>query len=356
MSMKMNLPNSVEQNLQVSSQGLTDQIHSQQQLESLTTNHMIENMRTPNIFDIGSIQIHKTSKRVLNLNAVKFKLSQLKTTSIRYEVIYKNLVRDLRKYYSQDFNQMKMMRVKKLDAENFTQTLEEYIKLTFKDLLQAVQLPIQDLIFHLGSLIYPKLMLKLLKNDALAKVQVVNIYNYLYKFSLERLQQFLNNQGLMLLFVVYLSANGYQRIHASPNMVKYRQAYYEACGIMIEQSGQRAILKNYFNLADILQAPTDKEFEEEAVRVQPKFLRIDSDKGQDEEDDEDIEGDQEGPKDLIAFAEQKPADSKITFKVTKKNGPFATASKIMHSGETISEDTAKIIDGDHQYSPVVMDT
>lgn len=56
-------------------------------------------------------------------------------------------------------------------------------------------------------------MLKLLKNNALAKVQVVSIYNYLYKFSLERLQQFLNNEGLMLLFVVYLQANGYSRIH-----------------------------------------------------------------------------------------------------------------------------------------------
>jgi len=31
-------------------------------------------------------------------------LSNLKTTSIRYEVIYKNLVRDLRKFYSKDFN------------------------------------------------------------------------------------------------------------------------------------------------------------------------------------------------------------------------------------------------------------
>jgi hypothetical protein len=81
-----------------------DQIHSQSYVETLTTNHMIENMRTPNIFDISSIQMQKTSKRVLNQNAVKFKLSQLKTTSIRYEVIYKNLVRDLRKYYSQDFN------------------------------------------------------------------------------------------------------------------------------------------------------------------------------------------------------------------------------------------------------------
>jgi len=69
-------------------------------MENLTTNHLIENMRTPNIFDIGSIAMQKTSKRILNQNAVKFKLAELKTTVIRYEVIYKNLVRDLRKYYS----------------------------------------------------------------------------------------------------------------------------------------------------------------------------------------------------------------------------------------------------------------
>lgn len=38
------------------------------------------------------------------MNAVKFKLTKLRTTLIRYEVIYKNLVRDLRKFYSKDFN------------------------------------------------------------------------------------------------------------------------------------------------------------------------------------------------------------------------------------------------------------
>jgi hypothetical protein len=42
-------------------------------------------------------------------------------------------VRDLRKYYSQDFNQMKMKRIKKLEASNFTEVLESYIKTTFKD-------------------------------------------------------------------------------------------------------------------------------------------------------------------------------------------------------------------------------
>ena len=47
----------------------------------------------------------KTSKRMLNLNAIKFKLSKLNSDKIRYEVIYKNLVRDVRKFYSKDFNE-----------------------------------------------------------------------------------------------------------------------------------------------------------------------------------------------------------------------------------------------------------
>jgi len=135
----------------------------------------------------------KTSKRLLNQNAIKFKLTKLLTSNIRYEVIYKNLVRDLRKYFSQEFNAMKTKSVKKLDAGNYSEMLEAYILLAFKELLSQIKIPIADLIFNLGSLIYPKMMLKLLKNNAQVKVQVVSIYNYLYKFSLERLQHFLSN-------------------------------------------------------------------------------------------------------------------------------------------------------------------
>ena len=106
-------------------------------------------------------------------------------------------------------------------------------------------------------------MLKLLKNNALVKVQVVSIYNYLYKFSLERLQHFLNNECLMLLFVDYLRINGYSRIHASPNMVKYRHAYYEACNIMIDQSAHKDHLAKFFQMHDVFRAPTEHEFEHE---------------------------------------------------------------------------------------------
>jgi hypothetical protein len=49
---------------------------------------------------------NKISKKILNDNAVKFKLTKLRNVEIRYEVIYKNLVRDMRKFYSVEFNEM----------------------------------------------------------------------------------------------------------------------------------------------------------------------------------------------------------------------------------------------------------
>ena len=65
----------------------------------------------PRLLDANTLCL-RTSKRALNQNAVKFRLTKLNSTTIRYEVIYKNLVRDLRKYYSCDFNALNLMRSK----------------------------------------------------------------------------------------------------------------------------------------------------------------------------------------------------------------------------------------------------
>ena len=85
-------------------------------------------------------------------------------------MIFKNLVRDLRKFYSQDFNQVNLKKIKKLYPSNFKEALEGYTKLTLKDQLESLQISMKDLVFNLGSLIYPKLMLKMLKNNAVEKV------------------------------------------------------------------------------------------------------------------------------------------------------------------------------------------
>ena len=57
------------------------------------------NEMNPSLLDFDMIELKK-SKRELNKNAVKFRLTKLKSVTIRYEVIYKNLVRDIRKYFS----------------------------------------------------------------------------------------------------------------------------------------------------------------------------------------------------------------------------------------------------------------
>ena len=75
----------------------------------------------------------KTSKRILNMNAVKFKLKELKSTNIRYEVIYKNLVRDFRKYYTQEFNQIYLKRRKRLESNRFTDALQSYISTNLRE-------------------------------------------------------------------------------------------------------------------------------------------------------------------------------------------------------------------------------
>jgi len=106
---------------------------------------------------------------------------------------------------------------------------------------------------------------------------------------------------LMLLFMVYLRENGFQRIHQSPNMVKYRHAYYEACTIMINQSASKETLAKLFDTAEILRAPTEQEFENEINTLEERRAASQGDKSvkpdrnfdEDCEDDEDDHADEE---------------------------------------------------------------
>ncbi len=71
----------------------------------------------------------KTSKRILNFNAIRFKLKYLKKGTIRYEVIYKNLIRHMRRHYSKDFNLTTdyIKRKRNGSEEEFTRKIESYI-------------------------------------------------------------------------------------------------------------------------------------------------------------------------------------------------------------------------------------
>ena len=80
----------------------------------------------PSLQDFNMIELKK-SKRELNHNAVKFRLTIPKNMTIRYEVVYKNLVRDLRKYFTNAFNEVNMMRGRYYGQSGFTQILSLYV-------------------------------------------------------------------------------------------------------------------------------------------------------------------------------------------------------------------------------------
>lgn len=169
------------------------------------------------------------------MNAVKFKLQELKNSHIRYEVIYKNLVRDIRKYFSKDFNELTnfIKRKRKHDSNFYYECLVQYVSHKLENHRNFFGIPIETLVFHLGSLIYPKEMLRSIGKDSESKSEVIKIYNYLYKFSLERLQKLIDNASLILLIIQYLLVNGYKRIIDSHNMQKYRNAYLEAFQVLM---------------------------------------------------------------------------------------------------------------------------
>lgn len=97
------------------------------------------------------------------MNAIKFKLTNLRTVSIRYEVIYKNLARDIRKFFSQDMNEnTDYIKKKRKNIDNFfTCCLQSYVDNNIGDhRYKAFGLEGEEILFVLGSLIYPKEMIK----------------------------------------------------------------------------------------------------------------------------------------------------------------------------------------------------
>ena len=184
--------------------------------DSLMLNEM-----NSSLTDYGNHEQKKT-KHELNQNAVKFHLKKLQSKTIRYEVIYKNLVRDIRKFFVADFNGTTCAEDKHPGRSEITKIFTLYGNITLKKFSDPLGLDLNELIFNFGSIVNPKIMLREHGQNPQAKLNIFKIFNYLYKFSLERLSQFVNNEYLFLLLCVYLKTVKYTRIHSSPNMNKHR--------------------------------------------------------------------------------------------------------------------------------------
>lgn len=141
---------------------------------------------------------------------------------IRYEVIYKNTLRDLRKYFAAHFNSTTEW-PKSRDLTVIMNVLRAYTVDPFsKELLERHGVTRDEVAFCLGSLIKPKQMINSSQlQSPEIRASVIKIYYYLYKFSLQRLQQFLDSKALVLIMCHYLSqASLSGRVQRTAVMVK----------------------------------------------------------------------------------------------------------------------------------------
>lgn len=108
----------------------------------------------------------KLSKKDLNRNAQLFKFTPA-IEKIRYEVAYKNLIRDIRKSYTTSFNDAtNYSRKKAYQSDSYIQCVKAYAdKIISKEQIERCGLEYEEFIFYLGSLIYPKEMIKIYKDN-----------------------------------------------------------------------------------------------------------------------------------------------------------------------------------------------
>ncbi len=68
------------------------------------------------------------------------------------------------------------------------------------------------MIFYLGALIYPKDMAKNYAKVSLEREEIKTIHDNLYRFSLKRLLELINNPPIIVLIIMYLKEYGLSRI------------------------------------------------------------------------------------------------------------------------------------------------
>jgi hypothetical protein len=101
------------------------------------------------------------SKRVQNQNAAKFRLTFLDSAEIRYEVIYKNLLRDLRRFYRDQFSDYKDLQSNEKESKGLIEKVLGLVRYIFKaELLLLIGVEEMTIAFCIASLIFPKQMLK----------------------------------------------------------------------------------------------------------------------------------------------------------------------------------------------------
>lgn len=199
----------------------------------------------------------------MNKNAIQFYLSD---PEIVHENIYKNILRDVRKFYHQELENLSH-EIDGFNARNQTSLInlvKVYVERNLKDVLVALDMENERTSFeeHMTFLVYARQMLAYYADAPLQRLTLTTIYAHLYNFSMLRLKEFISNKYLYLLTCNYALQNYESRVRSFPHMRQNPVAYMEALSKMLTCSDFFQKFDKTFKFDDFLERVSD---------LKPKF-------------------------------------------------------------------------------------
>ena len=152
---------------------------------------------------------------------------------MRYAIVYRKLVRDLRKQYFIKFKS----RCAHLLSSDEEKLYNMYLKQTselFGAQIELLGFSAHEITVAIWAFSKPKTCIKHFKGDAAALARIKVVHDYLYKFSFEILSNFVKDPVMMMLFYHMMAVKA-----ASPDRINCRLrslAEHQASLRIIEQS------------------------------------------------------------------------------------------------------------------------
>lgn len=167
--------------------------------------------------------------------------------SSRWDVVYKTILRDFRRYFQSLFKERVNFSYRK-KSRMFRQQLEEFWNtLMSSHFDQATNF--QSVVFHVGSLICPNDMIKykihLVDSNGVplsgkykdTKLQdIKRVHDWLYKFSIQKAMELMKNKYYIKLFRVYYNSIINGSVEMTDTMNKNRQAYLKAFKMLLGET------------------------------------------------------------------------------------------------------------------------
>lgn len=148
---------------------------------------------------------------------------------LRYEVLYKNILRDCRKYYLDLLVEEVGFKTNKSDYSRglYSKQIKVLVQLSgISEIAIKANVKVSDVEETLKRLIFPRELIKELRvHDQSKKNKIRALYDTLYNFSLQKLNQYAHMETMQVLFYNYFTKFGEERIQKNPNFAKFSQDY-----------------------------------------------------------------------------------------------------------------------------------